>query len=130
MRDVFQFLLLQTTNEKAYLHVSQGREEGGEEEGERENGGGKEGEGGGREERERREWERREVGERGREGERGRRGERGREEGGRRRSEEKYSESWNGMIHTHSVVRGVTVQVSDLHVCTPSRIPQSTWHTL
>ena len=30
--------------------------------------------------------------------------------------EEKYSESWNGMMHTHSVVRGAAVQVSDLLV--------------
>ena len=72
-----------------------------------------------RREGERREGERREEGGRGRGGREGeRRGERG---GGR--SEEEYSESWNGMMHTHSVVRGVTVQVSDLHVRPPSRLP-------
>ena len=49
IRNVFQFLLLQTTNEAAYLHVSQAREggikEGGRRVGKRMEGGGKEGEG-------------------------------------------------------------------------------------
>ena len=84
VRNVFQFLLLQTTNEATYLHVSQGREEGRKEEekreGERREGGGWERGGmeeGGRREEERREGKRRERG-----------GKSGREEGERRRGKE------------------------------------------
>ena len=72
VKNVFQFLLLQTTNEEAYLYVSQGREEGRKEEERRE---GERGEIGGREE-----GRRKEERERGKEGRRrgrgGREGER------------------------------------------------------
>ena len=43
VRNVFHFLLLQATNEEAYLHVSQGREEGGKKRRGREKGGREEG---------------------------------------------------------------------------------------